>query len=229
MTWHSEMAERVLPVSRNPPMVSPYSPLPAESATLPAVEPMLESAREHPPESEAGGECEKKPHMPHDKMAAQAEKPVDSRRTLMLDEERSTRTRVIGRPKGRKTRRTLPEIAAKLGLDKRASAERAIASQTLVAVGLSVGDAAHALNVPVSAVKTDLARKTAKDVLRASEEALAENWLESARIAASRGRHEPAQAALVAIGAVESEQKGGGTSLVVNVGVALPGTPGGDK
>ena len=77
----------------------------------------------------------------------------------------------------------------------------------------------------------DAARKkgSAKDILKAHESDLTREWIKSARVAARRGRHEPAQAALVAIGAVEGERSGSGTTVQVNVGIALPGTPGGDR
>ena len=79
--------------------------------------------------------------------------------------------------------------------------------------------------------QVDAARKkgSAKDILKAHESDLTREWIRSAKVAARRGRHEPAQAALEAIGAVESQRGGSGTTVQVNVGIALPGTPGGDR
>ena len=133
-------------------------------------------------------------------------------------------------PKRERPKRAPASLRRALGLAPgRMGPAESIVAQALVAAGHTTAETADMLGRARQTVSEALTRRTAKDVLKEHEEQLAQDWLKASKVAASRGRHDPAQAGLVAIGAVESESKGGGGGgVVVNVGIALPGTPGGD-
>ena len=96
----------------------------------------------------------------------------------------------------------------------------------LVAQGHNQREVARLLGRGRMAVHRAIRREDARTVLSRHQRRLALDWVRAARIAAREGNHEPAQAALEAIGAVDVPQGAAGGGIQVNVGVALPGTPG---
>lgn len=104
----------------------------------------------------------------------------------------------------------------------------AAVSKRLVELGVSVEDIACLLGHGDMAIRNALKRAEAAEVLYQNAQQLAQDWVRASQVAADEGRHEPAMAALQAIQAVERPEAGSGRAgaITVNVGVALPGTPG---
>lgn len=90
--------------------------------------------------------------------------------------------------------------------------------------GYGVREIARLMDRGRMSVSRAVRREDARQCLSRHQRRLAEDWVRASRVASKKGLHEPAQAALEAIGAVDRPAAGGkGGGVQVNVGVALPG------
>lgn len=101
-------------------------------------------------------------------------------------------------------------------------------AKMLAEVGVFPEDIGRLVGASETAVRRALQRQEAAQTLYDGAVGLAKDWLRAATVAADEGKHEPAMAALQAIEAVAAPEAKAGRagSVTVNVGVALPGTPG---
>lgn len=143
---------------------------------------------------------------------------------------RNKNTHVQAQPRDKNT---LPlaasALAPELARGCHMSEVEILAAKLLHKLGIPQAAIARAMERNPMAISRAVRRETAREILVRNQVRLARSWVRSARIAARRGRHEPAQAALEAIGAVDRPGAGTGRGVTVNVGVALPGLPGGDR
>jgi hypothetical protein len=111
---------------------------------------------------------------------------------------------------------------------RRVSDADAHVAKRLQALGVFPEDIARVMGTSDQAMARALRREEASQVLFDNAVRLAQDWLRAATVAADEGNHVPAMDALRAIQAVEKpeERAGRGGGITVNVGVALPGTPG---
>jgi len=138
------------------------------------------------------------------------------------------------RVKARAVRHALSSPSAALFADAlvttpgRIAGAEVIVANRLVDLGVTPEDVARVMGSTEIAVKRALARRDAAQTLYDGATDLAKHWLRAAAVAADEGKHQPAMEALQAIEAVARPEAAGGRGggITVNVGVALPGTPG---
>jgi hypothetical protein len=117
-----------------------------------------------------------------------------------------------------------PELVATLPRRDRVTGAELATIAHLVTRGLSVPEIADVIGRAPSTVRANV--RHARDLLKALAPEAVELWLEAARVAASKGNHAPARDMVYAAGAAQAApQHQQGPSMVVNVGIALPGIP----
>ena len=142
------------------------------------------------------------------------------------------KARYRGDTRGAKTggRRAIsPSLAAALlTTPERLSDTAAGIAKGMASLGVHPEDIARVMGTSDMAIRRALQREEAAQTLYDGATALAKNWLRAATVAADEGKHQPAMEALQAIEAVARPEAAGGRGggITVNVGVALPGTPG---
>lgn len=119
-----------------------------------------------------------------------------------------------------------PELAELLSTSKsyRMSEDEVSVAKFLHSKGYSLREIGRLMDRTHVSVNRAVRREDARQCLSRNQRKLAMHWVQASSVAAKKGHHEPAQAALEAIGAVDVPQAAGAHGAVqVNVGVALPG------
>ena len=120
-----------------------------------------------------------------------------------------------------------PELADLLSTSKsyQMSDDEVAVAKFLNAKGYKVAEIARLMDRGRYSVSRAVRRESARECLSRQQRRLAQDWVKASSVAAKKGLHEPAQAALEAIGAVDVPAAAGGAhgAIQVNVGVALPG------
>ena len=99
----------------------------------------------------------------------------------------------------------------------------------LVAIGLletrgrTVMEIAEAIGRNPATVRAN--RKHAREIMSAFAPEMVELWVDTARVAATKGNHHPMRDFLMAAGVAQAPAQQTGPQMQVNIGIALPGLP----
>lgn len=125
----------------------------------------------------------------------------------------------------RRRGRAVPVLPA----DRQRIAMLAAAGNTKAAIARKTGRARETVAAVLASPESEMIRSACREILQTGLDQVARDFLTAIHEGALKGRHEGALAALLHLGVLEPQAKvdSGGQTVTVQLGVSLPGTPGG--